>query len=115
MTARSSLPVTAIPVQSPGKPPVSVSLRVALTIATLVLTIQLFSMGFHRHALTEQVSDCVSCYSASQVPGGAPATALTVAAVAVATYLQLLSLPTSRIVDVALFITPPSHAPPALS
>ena len=113
MIARPSLPVNALPEPRSGK--ASVTIRVALYIATLVLAIQLFSMGFPRHALTEQVSDCVSCYSASQLLGDAPVATLTVAAAVVAVYCQLLSLPTSRFVDVALFFTPPSHAPPALS
>ena len=89
--------------------------RVVLGIAILVLTIQLFSMAFHRHALTDQVSDCLSCYSASVLSGGATVTVPTVAAVVIACYRQVLILPASRYIDVAQFSIPLAHAPPALS
>ena len=90
-------------------------MRIALGIAMLVLTIQLFSMAFHRHALTDQATDCVSCYSASIFAGGATVAAPAVAAVAIAGYCQILMLPASRYVDVAQFSLPLAHAPPALS
>ena len=89
--------------------------RVVLGIAMLVLTIQLFSMAFHRHALIDKATDCVSCYSASILSGGAPVAVPTVAAVAIACYRQVLILPASRCVDVAHFSLPLAHAPPALS
>ena len=89
--------------------------RATLCLAMLVLTIQLFCMAFHRHALTEQVSDCVSCYSASQLSGGTTAVVLPVAATAAVMYRQLLLPAVSRLVLANPFRTPPAHAPPVVS
>ena len=89
--------------------------RAALFLAMVFLTIQLFCLAFHRHALTEQVSDCVSCYSASQLSGGTPIVALPIAAPAVAMYRQPLLQAVSRLVLASAFRTPPAPAPPAIS
>ena len=89
--------------------------RAALGLAMLVLTIQLFCMAFHRHGLTEQVSDCVSCYSASQVSGGPSVAVLPVIPSAVVMYRQLVLPAVSRLVLVEFFRTPPAHAPPVVS
>ncbi len=89
--------------------------RIVLCLATLALAIQLFSMAFHRHALNEHVSDCVSCYSASQIAGGSNESVLSLAVAAVVMYRQPLLVAVSRLSFADRFVIPPAHAPPVIS
>jgi hypothetical protein len=96
-------------------PPRHRMVRVVLCLAMLVLTIQLFCMAFHRHALSEHVSDCVSCYSANQISGGSGEPVLRVTVAAIMMYRQPLLVAVSRLFFADRFLTPPAHAPPVIS
>ena len=89
--------------------------RVVFCLATLFLMLQLFCMAFHRHALTEQVSDCVSCYSACQLSGGTTEPILKIAAAPVVVYRQPILIALSQPILADHFLLPPAHAPPAVS
>ena len=96
-------------------PPRHRLVRVVLCLAMLLLTIQLFCMAFHRHALNERVTDCVSCYSASQIAGGVEEPVLAVASSTALQYQQPLLIAIVQRVLFDFLLTPPSHGPPALS
>ncbi|HEY8099873.1 MAG TPA: hypothetical protein VIF82_03905 [Burkholderiaceae bacterium] len=86
--------------------------QLAFWLMTLVLTLQLVGMAFHKHDLTEEHSDCVSCYLAAHVPSHVPAApAVIIAAFLIFVYRIALQPIYFHIVPHS-FLIPHSHAPP---
>ncbi|HXA47232.1 MAG TPA: hypothetical protein VNW52_06360 [Burkholderiaceae bacterium] len=86
--------------------------RVALYAAIVIFVIQLASLGFHRHDLTEESSDCVSCYLAAHVPSGTPAVSVDVAPTLTIMFYQLVPAALYFFVAQQSYLIPHSQAPP---
>ena len=86
--------------------------RALLWLAMVVLTLQLIGAAHHKHGLTDQSSDCVSCYIAAHFPADIPPVAAEIlSALAILAYCIVL-LPLSTVVATQHYLTPPSQAPP---
>ena len=89
--------------------------RIALYLALAIFVVQLLGMGFHRHDITEERSDCVSCVLAAHMPSGTPAVSLNVApTVALLIYLVAV-VPLYIFLGQTSYLIPLSQAPPRRS
>ena len=86
--------------------------RVALYIAMSILVVQLIGMAFHKHDITEDSSDCVSCYLAAHLPSGVPPVSMDIAPTLTILYYRLASLPRYFFVAQQSYLVPLSQAPP---
>lgn len=86
--------------------------RAVLWLAGLILALQLIGSGFHKHDLTEQAPDCVSCQIASHFPGDVPKVAAVLQAVFLVIAYRLARLPQYSYVAQQSYLIPPRQAPP---
>jgi hypothetical protein len=72
-------------------------------------------MAFHHHPITEESSECVSCYLASHLPSGTPSVNVDVAPNLTILCYQLASIPFYFFLARQSYLIPLSQAPPASS
>lgn len=86
--------------------------RAVIWFAGLILALQLIGTAFHKHDLTEQAPDCVSCQMASHFPADVPAAGAALLAVFLVVAYRLARLPRYRYVAEPSYLIPPRQAPP---
>jgi hypothetical protein len=87
--------------------------RALLTLAALVLALQLIGSGLHKHDLTtDDASDCVSCYIAAHLPTGVPPVNVVLQAITLVLAYRLARLPQTPCLARQSYLIPPSQAPP---
>jgi hypothetical protein len=86
--------------------------RVAFYVVTMILAIQLFGAGHHKHDLTEISSDCVSCDLAAHLPSGIPPVSIDVAPTLTIFYYYFAALPLYFFISQKSYLIPHSQAPP---
>ncbi|MGZ3237641.1 MAG: hypothetical protein ACXU8A_09730 [Burkholderiaceae bacterium] len=89
--------------------------QIAFWLMTLVLTLQLIGMAFHKHDLTEDSSDCVSCYLAAHVPSHVPAAPAAIIAAFLIFVYRIALQPIYVHVVPQSYLIPHSQAPPRVS
>ena len=78
------------------------------------LSLQLIGASTHKHAYTDNQSDCAACVIA-HLPAGAPPPVAMVAPVALLFSLVVVVLQPHVRIARTNYLTPPSHAPPAVA
>ena len=86
--------------------------QIVLWLAVFVLTLQLLGLAFHRHDLTQDSSDCVSCYMATQLPAGTPKAPAEILIALAALVYRIALLPFYFFVAEQSYLIPLSQAPP---
>lgn len=86
--------------------------RALLVLAALVLTLQLIGTAFHKHDLTEESPDCVSCYMAAHFPANVPAVNAALQAVFLFVIYRLACRPQYVSAVRQNYLIPLSQAPP---
>jgi hypothetical protein len=89
--------------------------QVALWLAAFVIALQLVGMAFHKHDLTEQSDNCVSCYMAAQLPSGMPKAPAEVLITLAALVYRIALQPIYFFIAEQSYLIPPSQAPPRIS
>jgi hypothetical protein len=69
-------------------------------------------MSFHKHDITEESSDCVSCYLAAHVPSHAPAAPAAIIAAFLVFVYRVALQPIYFHVAAQSYLIPNSQAPP---
>lgn len=92
----------------------SISNRIVLLFALLIFVLQLTGLVFHKHDISEQPSNCVSCVLAAHMSSDVPPVASHVSPALLVLRYQITTLPVYFFLAQHSYLVPPSHAPPQL-
>ena len=81
-------------------------------VAMAIFVAQLLGLGFHRHDITEESSDCMSCYFAAHMPSGAPPVSIVAAPTLMILHYQLVVTSLYFFLTQQSYLIPLSQAPP---
>ena len=81
-------------------------------LAIVIFVVQLVGMGFHKHEITEESSECASCILAAHLPSGTPSVTIDVAPTLTILFYRLVPIPLYFFLAQQSYLIPLSHAPP---